>query len=79
MTFVIPKAVLPANGAQRSFQICEVRRDLDVRVWTDTIPRDRPVLLPAGDYAFAYRHRDGDVRFVRFTARSGAGTVITAQ
>jgi len=79
VTFVVPGDVLPENGEHLAFEITEVRRDLDVRIDTNEIPTDRPMFLPAGDYAFGYRHREGSVKFVPFTVRSGEETVVTAQ
>lgn len=90
--FVIPDEVVPVKRDERVAELYEVRSDFDVRVPIDAwrafidapdqigdVPRDRPVFLPAGDYALAYRHRDRTVKFVRFTTRSGEDTVVTAQ
>ncbi len=77
--FVMPDDSVPRGENRRAFDLCELRNDLDVRVLLAEFPTDRPVFLPAGDYVFAFRHRDGDVRFVRFTARSGEDTNVVAR
>ena len=69
---------LPADEGRRAFEICRVRSDLDVRIVLREFPLDRDVLLPAGEYAFAFRHRDGSVRFRQFAVRTGEETVVTA-
>ena len=58
-------------------ELYEVRDDADVFVLVCEAASE-PMLLPAGEYALAFRHRDGDVRFVRFTVRSGEETLVTA-
>ena len=68
-------STLPLAGAE----LFHVRPDFDARIALDEVPLAHEVLLPAGEYALAFRHHDGDVRFVRFTARSGEDTVVTAQ
>lgn len=78
--FALPDEVLPAAKERRVFDLCELRADLDVRVRIDDRALDGgSSWLPAGTYAFAFRHRDGEVRFVRFTVRAGEENVVTAQ
>jgi hypothetical protein len=63
--------LLPADEAQRAFEIVALRSDLDVRAELAPVPLDKPVQLPAGDYVLLFRHRDGGVRTQRFTVRAG--------
>ena len=64
----------PLHGAE----LLHLRADFDTRVALDDVPLEHEVLLPAGEYVFAFR-RDGDVRFVRFEVRSGEETMVTVQ
>lgn len=63
--------LLPADEAQRAFEIVALRSDLDVRAELAPVPLDKPVQLPAGDYVLLFRHRDGGLRTQRFTVRAG--------
>lgn len=63
--------LLPADEAQRTFEIVALRSDLDVRAELAPVPLDKPVQLPAGDYVLLFRHRDGGVHTQRFTVRAG--------
>jgi len=63
--------LLPADEAQRAFEIVTLRSDLDVRAELAPVPLDKPVQLPAGDYVLLFRHRDGGLRTQRFTVRAG--------
>lgn len=64
----------PLPGAE----LFQVRDDFDARVALDEVPLGHEVLLPAGCYALAVRDHDGSARFVRFRARAGEATVVTA-
>jgi len=66
-------AALPAV-AQRAFEVCSLRTDVDVR-YSGADPADT-LLLPGGDYVFAWRDADGAVRFHRFTAIGGRQTTV---
>lgn len=77
VSFVVPDSVLPVKPESRAFEVCELRADLDVRITLTELPRDRPLHLPAGNYVFAFGHRDGGVRFVPFAARAGRETIVT--
>lgn len=77
--FQVAEQVLPESRELRAFEVCEVRPDLDVRIAAADFPPDRIVHLPAGTYVFGYRHRDGGVRFVKFTVRSGQETIVAVE
>ncbi len=73
--FHVDPALLPADG--RAFEVCRIRTDADVRQAIATIPLDEELTLPAGDYVFAWRSKDGPIRFTRFTVKSGGATTVT--
>jgi hypothetical protein len=75
---VIPLAALPEPQRQ-AFEIYALRADVDVRAELATMPLDRTIRLPAGDYALAWRHADGGVRFEPFTVRADAETLVQPQ
>jgi hypothetical protein len=73
VTFELDAEALPAKDRQ-AFEICSLRRHVDVRL-TGAGPADR-LLLPGGDYVFAWRGADGGVHFHRFTAIGGRAVAI---
>jgi RNA polymerase sigma factor (sigma-70 family) len=75
---VIPAAALP-EPQQQALEIYALRSDLDVRAELAPVPLERPIQLPVGDYALAWRHADGGVRFEPFTVRRDAETVVQPQ
>lgn len=71
----LPDDALPTDVDQRLVEVYAVRPDLDVRLEPSALPRDRSIALPAGDYALAWRARDGAVRFHRFAVQAGEATI----
>ncbi len=71
--FELDPATLPGKD-QQAFEICSLRRDVDVRLAgvgpTDTL------LLPAGDYVFAWRGPNGAAHFHRFSVVSGKDVTV---
>lgn len=72
----LPDDALPIDVDQRLVEVYAVRPDLDVRLEPAALPRDRSIALPAGDYALAWRARDGGVRFHRFAVQTGEETLV---
>ena len=72
----LPASSQPAAAEQRALEVCVLRSDLDVRVEPTTLPLDRSIALPVGDYVLAFRHADGGVRFHRFTVTADHETVV---
>lgn len=72
----IPASSLPMAAEQQALEIVALRRDLDVRVEPTPLPLGRAIALPVGDYVLAFRHRDGGVRFHRFTVAADQATVV---
>jgi hypothetical protein len=73
--FAVNPDQLPA-GEQPTCEVCVLRADMDVRVEAATSWLDELTQLPAGDYALACQHRDGGIRYRRFTVRDGEETVV---
>jgi len=68
---------LPVPG-ERRFDLYRVRTDLNLAMDLEQ-SLDAESLLPAGDYAIAWRHRDRQLRFERFTVESGRAQAVRLQ
>lgn len=66
--FELDPSLLPVKD-QQAFEVCSLRRDVDVRL-AGVGPADT-LLLPAGDYVFAWRGLGGAAHFHRFAAVAG--------
>lgn len=64
----VDPALLPGKDQQRA-EVCSLRPDVDVRL--AGVDAADTLLLPAGDYVFAWRGADGAVHFHRFAAVAG--------
>ncbi len=71
----IDKSSLPSTE-QQAIEITALRPDLDVRAEPSPLALDRPIQLPVGNYALAFRHADGGVRFHRFTVAADQETRV---
>ncbi|HEX6812477.1 MAG TPA: sigma-70 family RNA polymerase sigma factor [Planctomycetota bacterium] len=66
-------------GDQQVIELYEVRGDVDVRLDGVVLKPDSELRLPAGDYALAWRSRDGAAEFQRFAVRSGEKVELTGR
>jgi len=71
--FELDPSLLPAKD-QQAFEICSLRRDVDVRL-AGVGPADT-LLLPAGDYVFAWRGLGGAAHFHRFSTIAGREVTV---
>lgn len=72
--FAVADQALP-SADRRQCELFALRTDVDLRI--EPAPDlERPMQLPAGDYALAFRHADGSLRFTRFAVRAGQPTVV---
>ncbi len=72
--FDLAKAALPDEG--RQFDVCALRKDMDVHLLLDDDFPTKPLQMPAGSYVVSWLRRDGTTAHRRFDVVAGETRTI---